>query len=83
MDDYKHPGDIIESVHSTAPEVPQIKIRLADADEEDDDADASITMDLGDDNEDADDDDDEEEEPVLIRPKKLPKSKKEDIHSFL
>ena len=79
LDDVKYPGDIIESVYSDTPEAPQIKIRLANADEEDTDADASITMDLGNDN----DDDSEEEDDVPIRPKKLPKSKTEDIHSFL
>ena len=80
LEDFKHPGSIMESVHSDNPEAPQIKIRLADSDEEnDDDDDATITMDLGND----DDDDGEEEEEIFIRPKKLPKSKTDDIHSFL
>jgi hypothetical protein len=73
----QYPGDIIESVHSNIPDAPQIKIRLADADEEDADADATISMDL----ESEDDDDDDDDLP--IRKKKLPKSKTEDIHSFL
>lgn len=81
LEDFKHPGSIMESVHSDHPEAPQIKIRLADSDEENED-DATITMDLGNE-EDGDDDDEEEEEEVFIRPKKLPKSKTDDIHSFL
>lgn len=79
LDDLKYPGDIIESVHWTALEAPQIKIRFANAEEEDADTDASITIDLGSDNE----EDNEDEDHVSVRPKRLPKSKPEDIHSFL
>lgn len=74
----------MESVHSNDPDAPKIQIRRVDSDEEtDDDDDATITLDLGNKEDDDDDDEDDEEEPIVIRPKKFPKSKSEDIHSFL
>lgn len=76
--DNNHP-DIIESVQSDLPEIPQIKIRMVNADDEgdDDDADATITLDT------EDNDSDEDDEDLPVKKRKLPKTKSEDIHSFL
>lgn len=60
------------------PGEPQIKISFAGTDEGDDDATISIDTDH-----EEDDDDDEDEEVIPMKKKKLPKSKPEDIHSFL
>lgn len=73
--------DIIESVQSDLSEVPQIKIRMVNADEDDDDnADATITLDP-EDNESEESEEDDDDLPFKKR--KLPKTKSEDIHSFL
>ncbi|UJR16369.1 hypothetical protein I4U23_003272 [Adineta vaga] len=76
----KYPADPIESVHSDIPGDPQIKIRFAGTNEEDD-GDATISIDTEPEIE--VDDDNDEEDITPIKKKKLPKSKTEDIHSFL
>ena len=73
----KYPADIFESVHTDLPGEPKIKINFAGMDEGDDD-DATISIDT--DNEDEDEDDDD---VIPTKKKNLPKSKPEDIHSFL
>jgi hypothetical protein len=67
-------------VHSNIPGDPQIKIRFAGT-EEDDDDEATISIDNENANKEEDEDEDEDLPP--IKKKKLPKSKTEDIHSFL
>ena len=69
------PGDIIESVHSTAPDVPEIKIEFAGYADDDDDASISVES------ESEEEEEEDDEEPV--QKKKLPKSTTEDIHTFL
>ncbi|CAF0922906.1 unnamed protein product [Rotaria sordida] len=74
-DDHKYSADIIESIHSDIPGDPQIKVRFANIDEDEDEATISIDTES--------ESEQEEEEDLPIKKKKLPKSKLEDIHSFL
>ncbi|CAF1396605.1 unnamed protein product [Adineta ricciae] len=76
----KYPADIIESVQTDLPGEPRIKINFAGMDEgDDDDDDATISIDT----DDEDEDEDEDEDVIPMKKTNLPKSKPEDIHSFL
>ncbi|CAF3367357.1 unnamed protein product [Rotaria sp. Silwood1] len=78
-DDHKYPADIIESVHSDVPGDPQIKIRFANQEKDEDEA--TISIDTESDSE--QEEEEEEDKDLPIKKKKLPKTKLEDIHSFL